>query len=139
MSKHISYSALKLWSECPFRYKLVYVDNVGKFTGNEYTRQLVNCIWRELIELAEKATHIEYKDFSQKLIYHFRQAWKVERENFLRQEEEKKHVTSVLVPDVPISPPVSPPVSKPEPIVQTGPAQPDHDFETIDVINVKYE
>lgn len=37
MSKHISFSALKMWSECPFRYKLVYVNNIGKFTGNEYT------------------------------------------------------------------------------------------------------
>lgn len=37
MSKHISYSALKMWSECPFKYKLVYVDNVAKFSGNEYT------------------------------------------------------------------------------------------------------
>jgi RecB family exonuclease len=37
MSKHISYSALKMWNECPFRYKLNYIDNLGKFTGNEYT------------------------------------------------------------------------------------------------------
>lgn len=37
MSKHISYSALKMWSECPFKYKLTYVDAIGKFTGNEYT------------------------------------------------------------------------------------------------------
>ena len=37
MSKHISFSALKLWNECPFHYKLNYVDNLGKFTGNEYT------------------------------------------------------------------------------------------------------
>lgn len=37
MSKHISYSALKMWSECPFKYKLTYVDAIGKFAGNEYT------------------------------------------------------------------------------------------------------
>jgi len=37
MSKHISYSALKTWNDCPFRYKLNYVDGLGKFTGSEYT------------------------------------------------------------------------------------------------------
>jgi hypothetical protein len=37
MSKHISYSALKMWNDCPFKYKLVYVDSVGKFSGSEYT------------------------------------------------------------------------------------------------------
>lgn len=37
MSNHISFSALKTWNECPFRYKLVYVDNIGKFVGSEYT------------------------------------------------------------------------------------------------------
>jgi ATP-dependent exoDNAse (exonuclease V) beta subunit len=37
MSKHISFSALKMWNECPFKYKLNYVDNIGKFSGNEYT------------------------------------------------------------------------------------------------------
>jgi hypothetical protein len=37
MSKHISYSALKMWNDCPFKYKLVYVDGVGKFSGSEYT------------------------------------------------------------------------------------------------------
>lgn len=34
---HISYSALKVWNDCPFKYKLQYEDKVGKFTGSEYT------------------------------------------------------------------------------------------------------
>lgn len=34
---HVSFSALKIWNDCPFRYKLVYEDKVGKFTGSEYT------------------------------------------------------------------------------------------------------
>lgn len=37
MSKHISFSAMKLMVECPFKYKLSYVDGIKKFTGNEYT------------------------------------------------------------------------------------------------------
>ena len=26
-----------MWNECPFKYKLNYVDAIGKFSGNEYT------------------------------------------------------------------------------------------------------
>ena len=37
MKKHISYSELKIWSECAFKHKLVYVDKVKKFIGNEFT------------------------------------------------------------------------------------------------------
>lgn len=34
---HISFSALKIWKECPYKYKLVYVENKQKFSGSEYT------------------------------------------------------------------------------------------------------
>jgi ATP-dependent exoDNAse (exonuclease V) beta subunit len=35
--KRISFSALKNWSECPHRHKLIYVDKLPHFSGNEYT------------------------------------------------------------------------------------------------------
>jgi ATP-dependent exoDNAse (exonuclease V) beta subunit len=37
MRNHISFSALKKWNECPFAYKLAYVDGIKKFFGNEHT------------------------------------------------------------------------------------------------------
>jgi len=37
MKKHISYSELKIWSECAFKHKLVYIDKIKKFIGNEFT------------------------------------------------------------------------------------------------------
>ena len=37
MREHISYSELKTWSECAYKHKLSYIDNVKKFVGNEYT------------------------------------------------------------------------------------------------------
>jgi len=37
MRSHISFSELKIWNECPFKHKLVYVENIKKFLGNEYT------------------------------------------------------------------------------------------------------
>ncbi len=37
MRKHISYSELKTWDECAYKHKLVYIDKVKNFQGNEYT------------------------------------------------------------------------------------------------------
>ena len=34
---HISFSELKIWSECPFKHKLMYIDKIKGFIGNEYT------------------------------------------------------------------------------------------------------
>ena len=34
---HISYSELKIWSECPRKHKLLYIDKLKGFQGNEYT------------------------------------------------------------------------------------------------------
>jgi hypothetical protein len=35
--KHVSYSEIKLWNECPYKHKLVYIDKISGFEGNEYT------------------------------------------------------------------------------------------------------
>ena len=35
--KRISFSEFKNWSECPYRHKLIYVDKLPYFSGNEYT------------------------------------------------------------------------------------------------------
>lgn len=35
--KRISFSELKNWKECPYRHKLIYVDKLPHFQGNEYT------------------------------------------------------------------------------------------------------
>ena len=35
--KRISFSELKNWKECPYRHKLIYIDQLEHFEGNEYT------------------------------------------------------------------------------------------------------
>ena len=35
--KHISYSELRIWAECPYKHKLMYIDRVKGFVGNEFT------------------------------------------------------------------------------------------------------
>tara|TARA_B100000886_G_C20355422_1_gene462765 strand:- start:218 stop:988 length:771 start_codon:yes stop_codon:yes gene_type:complete len=37
MKGYISYSELKIWAECPFKHKLIYIDKKKGFQGNEYT------------------------------------------------------------------------------------------------------
>jgi hypothetical protein len=34
---HISFSALKIWTECPFKFKLTQIDRIAGFEGNHYT------------------------------------------------------------------------------------------------------
>jgi len=34
---HISFSELKIWNECPFKHKLLYLDGLKGFEGNEHT------------------------------------------------------------------------------------------------------
>ena len=34
---HISYSELKNWEQCAYKHKLVNIDKINNFTGNEYT------------------------------------------------------------------------------------------------------
>ena len=35
--KHISYSELKTWAECPWKHNLMYLQGIKGFTGNLYT------------------------------------------------------------------------------------------------------
>jgi len=37
IKEKISYSEFKVWQDCPHKHKLQYIDQVGKFEGNEYT------------------------------------------------------------------------------------------------------
>tara|TARA_R110000824_G_scaffold3106_2_gene14235 strand:- start:4233 stop:5021 length:789 start_codon:yes stop_codon:yes gene_type:complete len=34
---HVSFSELKIWKECPWKHKLLYIDKLSGFQGNEYT------------------------------------------------------------------------------------------------------
>ena len=35
--RHISFSELKTWAECPFKHRLKYIDGINGFTGNVFT------------------------------------------------------------------------------------------------------
>ena len=49
--KRISFSSLKNWSECPYRHKLIYIDELPYFSGNEFTAfgTAIHAVCEELI------------------------------------------------------------------------------------------
>lgn len=99
MSKiqNISFSAIKEWVACPHRFKLLYVDRVQKFPGNEFTtfgsaihsvleerinKEKTNDFWEEefdkkLLEKIKTAYQDGAKKFDKNLISEFRKQGKL--------------------------------------------------------------
>ena len=60
---HISYSELKTWAECPFKRKLIYIDKVRKFIGNEYTAfgRAIHAFCEHVVE--DRLPEDDYEDY----------------------------------------------------------------------------
>lgn len=62
---HISYSELKNWCQCPFYHKLVNIDKVKVFEGNEYTafgtalHSVCEDLLTEEVELSENELFVQ--------------------------------------------------------------------------------
>ena len=54
---HISFSALKTWDECPYKFKLLYQDRIEEFRGNAYT-----AFGSAMHEVCEKTLLGEFKN-----------------------------------------------------------------------------
>jgi len=54
---HISFSSLKMWNECPYKFKLSYIDYIKKFKGNVYT-----AFGSAMHEVCEKVLIGEWKE-----------------------------------------------------------------------------
>jgi ATP-dependent exoDNAse (exonuclease V) beta subunit len=70
MQKHISFSELKTWDECPYKQKLSYVDRVNVFEGNEYTAfgtSLHEVAEKLLVEDIKNPVEVFNHDFSKRL------------------------------------------------------------------------
>lgn len=63
MSNKISYSEFKIWSDCPYKHKLLYIDRVKRFEGNEYTAFGTaihsTCERRVLNEIVDEPSYFE--------------------------------------------------------------------------------
>jgi len=60
---HLSFSALKKWNDCPYSYKLTYVDGIRLFTGNKYTAfgTAIHSVCEEKL-LNESVCEVKYFD-----------------------------------------------------------------------------
>jgi|TARA_R100000008_G_scaffold86882_1_gene82399 hypothetical protein len=67
---HISFSELKLWNECGWKHKLVYLDEIGGFKGNEHTAfgTAVHSACEQLVEnnISDAPEHFQ-KEFLEEL------------------------------------------------------------------------
>ena len=54
--KRISFSELKNWKECPYRHKLIYLDKLPHFEGNEFTSfgTAIHFVCEEVVQNHEK-------------------------------------------------------------------------------------
>ena len=67
---HISFSALKVFSECAFRYKLNYVDDMRVFSGNEFTAfgtALHEACERKVLDVGIDAVQVFRDKFNEEL------------------------------------------------------------------------
>ena len=60
---HISFSELKIWAECPFKHKLMYIDKIKGFIGNEYTAfgTAIHTICENKLLKKEKNSYEDFK------------------------------------------------------------------------------
>lgn len=67
---HISFSALKIFQECAYKYKLNYIDDKRKFTGNEFTAfgtALHEACERKVVDVSLDAVQIFRDKFVEEL------------------------------------------------------------------------
>ncbi len=67
---HISFSALKIFQECAHKYKLNYIDEIKKFSGNEYTAfgtALHEACERKVLDVSVDAVEIFRNKFIEEL------------------------------------------------------------------------
>jgi len=98
---HISYSELKVWAECPFKHKLMYIDKIKGFIGNEYT-----AFGGAIHNLCENAIvdKIEPEDFEQYFQMAFREELKkievTKPALVMEMLEQANKITPEIIPSV---------------------------------------
>ena len=88
---HVSFSALKIWNECSYKYKLSYIDRITGFEGNVYT-----AFGTAMHEICEKVLLSEWKmeESSEKFQKLFAEEFK------LLPKEVKKNTNRKLLKDM---------------------------------------
>ena len=87
--KHVSYSEIKIWNECPFKHKLIYIDGLAGFEGNEYT-----CFGTALHSVCEFGVSgvLDKEDFGE----HFNVIFEKELEGLPKKVELRENVIAEM-------------------------------------------
>jgi len=76
---HVSFSELKIWNECPYKHKLVYIDKIKEFLGNEHT-----AFGTAIHEVCEKAVLKEISLSKKDLVECFKQSFLKEIQSLIK-------------------------------------------------------
>ena len=101
MKEHISYSEMKMWAECPRKHKLVYLDKISLFKGNEFTAfgQAVHSTCENLLlnENLDKEKH-----FMESFLEQTNQLQKEDLDNDLIEsmKEQGRNISKFVLPAV---------------------------------------
>ena len=98
---HISYSELKIWAECPFKHKLMYIDKIRGFIGNEYTAfgGAVHSLCENII--VGEISNSEYEEFFQQSFREELHKIEITKpELVLEMLEQAKNISPEIIPAV---------------------------------------
>jgi len=101
--RRISFSELKNWKECPHRHKLIYVDKLPYFSGNEYTAfgTAIHAVCEELVpDNSKNAMEIFETSFLKELIQLKRDGHELNKSMITDMRNQAKPICEQLVPAV---------------------------------------
>ena len=97
---HISFSALKIWKDCPHKYKLIYVENKQPFAGSEYTAfgTAIHeaCEMKLLNESVNEVEHFE-KKFEEE-VQLLKQSGPIKQDMIDEMREQGKRLAAMAIP-----------------------------------------
>lgn len=101
--KRISFSELKNWKECPYRHKLIYVDKLPHFEGNEYTAfgTAIHKVCEIIIPEPEKSgVEIFQKSFDSELLQLEKNKIKLNTDLVLEMKKQAKPICEQVIPSI---------------------------------------
>ena len=100
---HISFSELVTWNECPHKHKLIYVDKIRAFLGNEFT-----AFGKSIHDVCEKALLDESIDMNKSFLSYMdkekssleKKGYEVDEKFWSVLKEQGTNLTTFILPGV---------------------------------------
>ena len=101
--KRISFSELKNWKECPYRHKLIHIDKLPYFEGNEFTAfgTAIHAVCEEIVpDPTKTATEIFDLNFLNELITLKEQGKELDEKLVDDMRKQAKPICEQIIPAV---------------------------------------